>query len=72
VLNELSDDVVHQNGEIYNPFTPVVSPMEGPPARIDKLYIQTSSGYRPVDNNYYKSPIDGDPESNKYEMNFKI
>lgn len=64
MLNDLTDDVRH---EIYNPFTPVISPLEGPPTRIDKLYIQTSSGYRPVDNNsFYKSSLDlGDTEENR-------
>lgn len=44
------------HGEIYNPFTPVVSPTaESAPTRIDKMYIQTASGYRPVDNSYQYS-----------------
>lgn len=55
VLNELCDDIIPQNGEIYNPFTPVISPTDGPPSRIDKIYIQTQNGYRSVDNNFYKA-----------------
>ncbi|XP_055376876.1 myb-like protein D isoform X2 [Condylostylus longicornis] len=67
ILKDLSEDIVPGN-EIYNPFTPVVSPTEGPPSRIDKMFIQTSSGYRPVD--YYKHQID--PESNKHEINTSV
>uniref|UniRef100_A0AAG5DNG5 Uncharacterized protein n=1 Tax=Anopheles atroparvus TaxID=41427 RepID=A0AAG5DNG5_ANOAO len=64
-----ADDLLSYHGEIYNPFTPVVSPTtEGAPTRIDKMYIQTASGYRPVDNtySYHKSValIGGDPERN--------
>lgn len=40
--------------EIYNPFTPVVSPTDDTPAHIDKMFMQTSSGYRPVDHCYAK------------------
>uniref|UniRef100_A0A8D8BRI1 Transmembrane protein 237A n=1 Tax=Culex pipiens TaxID=7175 RepID=A0A8D8BRI1_CULPI len=50
------DDSGAYHGEIYNPFTPVVSPTtEAAPTRIDKMYIQTASGYRPVDNSYQYS-----------------
>lgn len=67
----LADDLMSYHGEIYNPFTPVVSPTtEAAATRIDKMYIQTASGYRPVDNtySYHKSRalIGGDPESNRY------
>ncbi|XP_063709724.1 uncharacterized protein LOC134838179 [Culicoides brevitarsis] len=66
VLNELAEDVRHGGTDIYNPFTPVISPLEGPPSRIDKLYIQTSSGYRPVDNNnFYKSSLDIEADENR-------
>ncbi|XP_062535209.1 uncharacterized protein LOC134204405 [Armigeres subalbatus] len=48
------EDTSTYHGEIYNPFTPVVSPTtEAAPTRIDKMYIQTASGYRPVDNTYH-------------------
>ncbi|XP_058828778.1 dual 3',5'-cyclic-AMP and -GMP phosphodiesterase 11 [Topomyia yanbarensis] len=51
------DDSANYHGEIYNPFTPVVSPTtEAAPTRIDKMYIQTASGYRPVDNTYHHHP----------------
>lgn len=65
ILNELNDDIIPHNGEIFNPFTPVVSPTEERNQSIDKIYAQTSSnGYRPVDNNsFYKSTDDLD--SNK-------
>lgn len=66
ILNELNDDIVQS--EIYNPFTPVVSPTsEQHPQIVDKIFVQTSSGYRSVDNNsYFKNPsIGGDSDSNK-------
>lgn len=65
VLNDLTDDIVPSHGEIYNPFTPIVSPTEGPPTRIDKMYIQTPKGYRSVDNTFYKTHINHDAESNR-------
>lgn len=65
ILNELNDDII-QNTDIYNPFTPVVSPTT---EHVDKIFVQTSSGYRAVDNNssfYKNSPSDGeDSDSNK-------
>lgn len=67
ILNELNDDVI-PNSDIYNPFTPVVSPTtEQHPQIIDKIFVQTSSGYRTVDNNsfYKNSALDEDSESNK-------
>ncbi|XP_073838672.1 uncharacterized protein isoform X1 [Musca autumnalis] len=55
LLKELSDDIMPAEGEeIYNPFTPVVSPTDDTPAHIDKMFMQTSSGYRPVDHCYAK------------------
>lgn len=55
ILKELSDDIVPAEGEeIYNPFTPVVSPTDDTPAHIDKIFMQTSSGYRPVEHCFYK------------------
>ncbi|XP_055855503.1 transmembrane protein 237 isoform X2 [Episyrphus balteatus] len=69
ILKELSDDIVPADGEeIYNPFTPVVSPTEEQSTRIDKMFIQTASGYRPVDHCYYKHPIGSDPESNRPDI----
>lgn len=68
ILKDLSEDIIPMGGEIYNPFTPVVSPTEGPPTRIDKMFIQTSSGYRAVDHCYYKNPIGMDPESHKGDI----
>ncbi|XP_058459662.1 uncharacterized protein LOC131435611 isoform X2 [Malaya genurostris] len=79
------DDCVNYHGEIYNPFTPVVSPTtEAAPTRIDKMYIQTASGYRPVDNTYHhhqhmhqqhhhhKTRTSGDPESNRYTISSAV
>jgi transmembrane protein 237 len=68
ILNELNDDII-PNSDIYNPFTPVVSPTtEQHPQIVDKIFVQTSSGYRAVDNNksfYKSSALDGDSDSNK-------
>lgn len=68
ILNELNDDII-PNHDIYNPFTPVVSPTtEQHPQIVDKIFVQTSSGYRAVDNNnsfYKSSAMDGDSDSNK-------
>ncbi|KFB46806.1 hypothetical protein ZHAS_00014812 [Anopheles sinensis] len=76
-MDILPDDLLSYHGEIYNPFTPVVSPTtEGAPTRIDKMYIQTASGYRPVDNtySYHKSStlIGGDPESNSNTVSTSV
>lgn len=64
ILNELVDDIMPSHGEIYNPFTPVISPTEGP-TRIDKMFIQTSHGYRSVDHSFYKINSENDIESNR-------
>lgn len=66
ILRDLNTDLIPDNGEIYNPFTPVVSPTDGPPLRGDKMFIQTSRGFRPVsDSSYFKTSIHDDPESNR-------
>uniref|UniRef100_A0A182NZY5 Uncharacterized protein n=1 Tax=Anopheles epiroticus TaxID=199890 RepID=A0A182NZY5_9DIPT len=73
-----ADDLMSYHGEIYNPFTPVVSPTaETAAARIDKMYIQTASGYRPVDNTYSypksnRALIGRDPESNSHTINTSV
>ncbi|XP_034106875.1 uncharacterized protein LOC117569718 isoform X2 [Drosophila albomicans] len=60
ILKELADDIAPADGdEIYNPFTPVVSPTDDTPAHIDKMFLQTSSGYRPVEQSYYKRSFVG-------------
>lgn len=60
ILKELADDITPAEGdEIYNPFTPVVSPTDDTPAHIDKMFLQTSSGYRPVEQSYYKRSFVG-------------
>jgi hypothetical protein len=64
ILNELNDDIIPHTGDIYNPFTPVVSPTAEQP-HVDKIFVQRC---RTVDNNnsFYKtSAADGDSESNK-------
>lgn len=59
-MKELADDITPAEGdEIYNPFTPVVSPTDDTPAHIDKMFLQTSSGYRPVEQSYYKRSFVG-------------
>lgn len=66
ILQELAADVVPNHGEIYNPFTPVVSPTDGPPMRTDKMFIQTPRGFRSVnDSMFYKSSMQDDPESHR-------
>lgn len=67
ILSDLVDDIIPSNGEIYNPFTPVISPTEGPPARIEKMFVQTSrNSYRSVDHVLYKKDSDRDIEGNMY------
>lgn len=69
ILQELAADVVPNHGEIYNPFTPVVSPTDGPPMRIDRMFIQTPRGFRPVDDSlFFKSSMVDDPESHRYVL----
>ncbi|XP_055321008.1 uncharacterized protein LOC129577630 [Sitodiplosis mosellana] len=61
ILQELTADIIPTNDEIYNPFTPVVSPTEGP--RTDKMFIQTPRGFRSVsDNHFLKSATHDDPD----------
>lgn len=67
ILQELAADVVPNHGDIYNPFTPVVSPTDGPPLCTDKMFIQTPRGFRPVsDSLFYKTSMHDDPESHRY------
>lgn len=64
ILSDLVDDIIPSNGEIYNPFTPVISPTEGP-ARIEKMFVQTSrNSYRSVDHDLYKKHPEHDIEGN--------
>ncbi|XP_031629812.1 uncharacterized protein LOC116344999 isoform X2 [Contarinia nasturtii] len=61
ILQELTADIIPNHDEIYNPFTPVVSPTEGP--RTDKMFIQTPRGFRSAsDNNFLKSSANVDSE----------
>lgn len=64
VLNELNDDIVPHTSDIYNPFTPVVSPCDAP-TRIDKMYIQTPRGYRSVDNTLFNNRLSQDSENQR-------
>lgn len=71
ILQELTADIIPTQDEIYNPFTPVVSPTEGP--RTDKMFIQTPRGFRSVsDNNFLKTMTHDDPESGRYYFNQMI
>lgn len=64
ILQELTADIIPNHDEIYNPFTPVVSPTEGP--RTDKMFIQTPRGFRSVsDNTYLKTMMHDDVEKNQ-------
>lgn len=64
ILSDLVDDIIPNNGEIYNPFTPVISPTD-PPARIEKMFVQTSrNSYRSVEHDIYKKHPDHDVEGN--------
>lgn len=66
ILQELASDIVPSHGEIYNPFTPVISPTDGPPTRTNKMFIQTPRGYRSVcDDTFLKASLQNDPESNR-------
>lgn len=65
ILQELASDVVPGQVDIYNPFTPVISPTDGT-TRTDRMFIQTSNGFRPVnDNTFFKDSMQEDPESNR-------
>ena len=64
ILNDLQDDIVPSHGEIYNPFTPVVSPSADHNQAVDKIFVQTSNGYRAVDNNSFYKNSNGDSDSN--------
>ena len=63
MVNDLPDDILPVGGDIYNPFTPVVSPTEGPLPCLDKMFIQTASGYQSVDHCFYKILIGSDPQT---------
>lgn len=67
ILQELTADIITTQDEIYNPFTPVVSPTEGP--RTDKMFIQTPRGFRSVSNsNFLKTMSTDDPENGRYAI----
>lgn len=69
ILQELTSDVIPNQDDIYNPFTPVVSPTEGP--RTDKMFIQTPRGFRSVsDSTFLKTLMKDDPENNRFVFNF--
>lgn len=54
ILNTLVDDIVPNNGEIYNPFTPVISPIEETQMGFNKMLVKTARAYTPSANNIYK------------------
>lgn len=62
ILNTLVDDIVPSSGEIYNPFTPVISPTEGVP-RLSKLFVQqAASSYREVDDGFHEVDAERDED----------
>lgn len=69
ILNELNDDIINSDN-IYNPFTPVVSPTIEQ-HQVDKIFVQSSSGYRAVDNNkgFFKSSTLEPNENNNLSLN---
>lgn len=54
ILNTLVDDIVPNNGEIYNPFTPVISPIEETQMGFNKMLVKTARAYTPAASNIYK------------------
>lgn len=54
ILNTLVDDIVPNNGEIYNPFTPVISPIEETQMGFNKMLVKTARAYTPSASNIYK------------------
>lgn len=62
ILNTLVDDIVPNSGEIYNPFTPVISPTEGVP-HLSKLFVhQAASSYREVDDGFNEVDAERDDD----------
>lgn len=59
----MADDIVMETADIYNPFTPVISPVEGPPIQIEKMFIQTPHGYRTSNASIFKSHQDQNTSS---------
>lgn len=66
ILNTLVDDIVPNSGEIYNPFTPVISPTEGVP-HLSKLFVQqqVASSYREVDDGFHDADAERDDRRNR-------
>lgn len=54
ILNNLVEDIVPNNGEIYNPFTPVISPIEETQMGFNKMLVKTARAYTPSASNIYK------------------
>lgn len=63
ILQELASDVVPTHGEIYNPFTPVISPTDGV-SRSDRMFIQTPHGFRSISESaFFKDSMHSDGEN---------
>lgn len=63
ILHELASDVVPAHGEIYNPFTPVISPTDGA-SRTDRMFIQTPHGFRSISESaFFKESMHDDGEN---------
>lgn len=65
ILNTLVDDIVPNNGEIYNPFTPVISPIEETQMGFNKMLVKTARAYTPSANNIYKPGKDTTSENTR-------
>lgn len=60
MLDHLVEDIIPNNSEIYNPFTPVMSPTEVGNVGINSIFIQSSTGYTSVSSNAYKPGMEND------------
>lgn len=63
ILQELASDIVPTHGEIYNPFTPVISPTDGA-SRTDRMFIQTPHGFRSISESaFFKDTLHDEGDS---------
>lgn len=58
MLDHLVDDIIPNSSEIYNPFTPVISPTEIGTLGVNSMFVQTANGYSSVSNNAYKTGVE--------------
>lgn len=67
ILQELASDIVPTHGEIYNPFTPVISPTDGA-SRTDRMFIQTPHGFRSMSESAFFKDSLHDEGDNRYGL----